>query len=125
MQFSAQDYVHLVSLQMPKTMSEKNEKKPEIISWQTYRKSLTELYSVRDGVKGWIKMVVEPTMLKNGFKAWKNIDIQHDERKPKQIVMEDFKWIIEKSKLIVYFVVIPTRNYSGYYKDLDIYYLEK
>ena len=25
MQFSAQDYVHLVSLQMPKTMSEKNE----------------------------------------------------------------------------------------------------
>lgn len=94
----------------------------KIISWNTYRKTLKELYTVRDSCKGWIKETVHPTMLHNGFKQLRGNDIDMDERKPKQILLNDFKYIINDSELVVYFVSIPTGNYAGFYKYLDIYY---
>ena len=95
------------------------------MSWNTYRKTLKELRQVSDSTKGWVRTIVRPTMLYNGFKAEPDNDIDLDERKPKQILLQDFNHIIEKSELVVYFVSIPTRSYAGYYKYLDIYYKPK
>lgn len=101
------------------------EKQCKIITWNTYRKTLTEIRSVSDNCKGWARTIVKPTMLYHGFRSQTENDIDLDPRKPKKILLEDFKDIIEKSELIVYFVAIPTGNYAGYYKYLDIYYKPK
>ena len=97
----------------------------KIQSWNTYRKSLKEVMTSRDSSKGWSKTTVEPTMRHNGFTVHNGNDIDCDTRKPKQILLEDFKYIIDMASEIVYFVAIPTGNYAGYYKYLDIYYKPK
>ena len=103
----------------------KNKDNCKIQSWATYRNGLDQLFSTRDSSKGWSKTTVGPTRLHNGFKTFTGNDIDFDKRKPKQILLEDFSHIIEISSEIVYFVAIPTGNYAGYYKYLDIYYKEK
>ncbi len=94
----------------------------KIMTWNTYRKSLNELRQIRDSSKGWAVTTVEPTMVYNGFTKCIANDIDMDERKPKQILLEDFQHIVRDAELIVYFVAVPTGNYAGYYKYLDIYY---
>ena len=95
------------------------------MTWNTYRKKLTHIVSVNDGSKGWIRMVVEPTMRHYGYTANTCNDIDLDKRKPLQILREDYKDIIDRSSELIYHIVIPTGAYAGYYKYLDIYYKEK
>ncbi len=96
----------------------------EVMSWQTYKKRYDPLISqVQDSSKPWSFTVVGPTMRNQGFHADQGNDIMHDERKPKQILLEDFSDIINKSEIVVYHQVIPTRSYAGYYEYLDIFYM--
>ena len=45
-----------------------NKTKLDLISWATFRKGITERWSVRDGVKGWVRDVVLPTLSHYGWK---------------------------------------------------------
>lgn len=96
--------------------------KPKIMTWQTYKKKYDpNIIYVQDSTKGWIRTFVKPTMLRAGFN-FRQQDINLDDRKPKQILLEDFKDIVNKAELIVYFVYHPTRSYAGYFTDLDVYF---
>jgi len=94
-----------------------------LMTWQTYKKKFNpDIYSVRDSTKGWIRTIVAPTMRNAGFYKTGHEDIITDSRKPKQIVLDDFKEIVDKSELVVYFVYHPTASYAGYFTALEIYY---
>jgi hypothetical protein len=93
----------------------------KIETWASYKKTV-ELREVRDSTKGWIRMVVEPTMRHNGFTCLTANDIDGDTRKPNTILKEDFADIIKKSNHVVYHVTVPTGSYAGYYKYLEVFY---
>jgi hypothetical protein len=94
----------------------------KIETWATYRKSVKEFYTVRDNTKGWIMERLEPTLRKNGFNVSRWNDIQYDKRKPRKILQDDYKELIDKCSHIVYYVDVPTASYAGYNKWLNIFY---
>ena len=95
----------------------------KIMTWQTFKKNYNpDLWCVQDGTKGWVRTTIQPTMRKLNFLHCGHDDIQLDERKPKQIVLEDFKDELKDAEMVVYFVYYPTASYTGYFVSLDIYY---
>lgn len=97
----------------------------QIMTWATYKKKFNpQLTQVWDSTKGWVRTTVSPTMLRAGFHP-DSCDIDGESRKPKKVLIEDFHALIEKSKMIVYFVYHPTASYSGYFTEMQIYWLPK
>lgn len=85
----------------------------KIMTWATWKKKNKhlQLYQRTDSTKGWVRMVVDPTLRHYGYKRSLENDIDFDERSPRQILLEDFKSIVDKSTEVVYNVAIPTRSY--------------
>jgi hypothetical protein len=96
----------------------------KIMTWETWKKRNRNLpkYTAQDGTKGWVSQKVTPTLKHYGYNYEADYDIDCDPRKPMQILKEDFAELIEKSSEVVYYVVVPTGHYAGYYKYLDVYW---
>lgn len=100
-----------------------------IISYDTWKRhNNPTIYECRDGVKGWIKETIAPTLIHYG---WRMCGQEYDyslfaNEKPKamakRIVLEVFgeEWVRDKQ-----FVYFTSRNYRNDFQDsLFVYYKE-
>lgn len=91
-------------------------------SWQTFKKRVDpKLYSVNDGVKGWAKEVIPPTMIKLGWHYTYVAD--YGITKPKEWAHKEVDDLlslkdIDKS----HFVYSFTKGKNGYMDVVQVYY---
>ncbi len=102
----------------------------DLISYDTFkRKNNPTIYEFRDGVKGWIRETIEPTLISDG---WKRCIQEYDyslfyDEKPKamakRLLMKEWgeEWVKDKQ-----FVYYASRCYKNDFQDgLYVYFKPK